>query len=145
LFEYLEEEESKKKRARASEDNGDGRPSASSSGPDVEGEPVHRSRGGGPMATDSGDSVPETAKKKLRTASRERKRGLEGYENKIGKEGERGAKTSSDDWEELAKRLKTSAEARAEESNNPGEGMDINQSHVARGTSSINGRVGCEG
>ena len=32
----------------------------------------------------------------------------------------------------VAKRLKTGAEARAEESKKPVEGMDINQSHVAK-------------
>ena len=37
-----------------------------------------------------------------------------------------------DDWEEFAKRLKTNAEERVEGSKNPGEGMDINQSHVAK-------------
>ena len=52
--------------------------------------------------------------------------------NKTGNEEERGAKRSIDEWEELAKRLKSSAEVRAEESKKPGEGMDINQLHVAR-------------
>ncbi len=34
--------------------------------------------------------------------------------------------------EELANRLKSGAEERAEESKNPGGGLDINQFHVAR-------------
>ena len=37
-----------------------------------------------------------------------------------------------DDWAEFAKRLKTNAEERVEGSKNPGEGMDINQFHVAK-------------
>ena len=52
--------------------------------------------------------------------------------NKVEKEEERGAKRSVDEWEDFAKRLRTSAEERAAGSKNPGEGMDINQSHVAR-------------
>ena len=52
--------------------------------------------------------------------------------NKTGKEEERGAKRSVDEWEDFAKRLKTSAEERAAGSKNPGEGMDISQSHVAK-------------
>ncbi len=68
LLDYLEEEENKKKKARASEGSGDGKPSAckpsaSSSGPAAA--EVPRSRGGAPMAMDSGDSVPETAKTKI--------------------------------------------------------------------------------
>ena len=39
-------------------------PSASSSGPAAAQETVPRSRGGIPMATDSGDSVQETVKRK---------------------------------------------------------------------------------
>ena len=66
LFEYLEEEENKKKRARASEGEGDSKPSASSSGPAPAEEKVPRSRGGVPMATDSGDSRQEAAKEKDR-------------------------------------------------------------------------------
>ena len=65
LLEYLEEEESKKKRARASEGNGDGKPSASSSGPAVAEEAVPSSRGGVPMAMDSGDSVQEIVERKI--------------------------------------------------------------------------------
>ncbi len=52
--------------------------------------------------------------------------------NKTGKEEERRAKRSVDDWEEFAKRLKTNAEERAKGSKNPEERMDINQSHVAK-------------
>ena len=37
-----------------------------------------------------------------------------------------------DEWEDFAKRLKTSAEEEAAGSKNPGEGMDISQSHVAK-------------
>ena len=52
LFEYLEEEENKKK-AKASEDQRESMPSASSSGPAAAQENVPRSRGGVPMAADS--------------------------------------------------------------------------------------------
>ena len=52
--------------------------------------------------------------------------------NKTGKEEERGAKRSVDEWEEYAKRLKTSADERADGSKNPGEGMDVSQAQVAR-------------
>ncbi len=52
--------------------------------------------------------------------------------NRTEKEEERGAKRSFDDWEEFAKRLKTNAEERVEGSKNSGEGMYINQSHVAQ-------------
>ena len=64
LFEYWEEEENRKKRARASEGHGDSKPSASSSGPTGPEETVPRSRGGVPMATDSGDSVQESVERK---------------------------------------------------------------------------------
>ncbi len=65
LFEHLEEEESIKEIARASESSKDGKPSASSSGPATAEKEVPRSRRGAPMARDSGDSVPETAKRKI--------------------------------------------------------------------------------
>ena len=52
--------------------------------------------------------------------------------NKTGKEEERGAKRSVDEWEEYAKRLKTSSDERADKSKNPGEGMDVSQAQVAR-------------
>ena len=71
LFEYLEEEENKKKYTRASGDNGQSRPSASSSGPAVGQEAVPRSRGGVPMAMDSGDSVQETVNRKAEDGERE--------------------------------------------------------------------------
>ncbi len=53
------------------------------------------------------------------------------------KEEERGAKRSVDEWEEIAKRLKSNAEERVDEGKNPGEGMDINQSHVAKGIGAV--------
>ena len=56
---------------------------------------------------------------------------LKDNKSKTRKEEERGAKRSVDEWEEFAKRLRTGAQERTEESKNPGEGMDINQSHVA--------------
>ena len=37
---------------------------------------------------------------------------------------ERGVKRGIDEWEALAKKMKTTAERRTEESKNPGEGMD---------------------
>ncbi len=65
LFEHAQEEENKERKARASESSVDGKPSASSGGPaTAEGEGP-RIRGGVPMAMDSGDSVPETAKRKI--------------------------------------------------------------------------------
>ena len=84
------------------------------------------------MAMDSGDSVQETVKRKAEDGEREVGEELKDKKNKTRKEEGRGAKRSVDEWEELAKRLKTGAEARAEESKNLGEGMDINQSHVAK-------------
>jgi hypothetical protein len=120
LFEYLEED-SKKKRARASEDNGKSRPSASSSGPAVAREAVPRSKGVVPMAMDSGDSVQETVKRKAEDGEREVGDELKDKKNKTRREEERGAKRSVDEWEDLAKRLKTGAEAKAEESKKPGE------------------------
>ena len=66
MFEYLEDEEDKKKRAKMSEDKGESMLSASSSGPAVAQETVPRSRGGVPMSADSGDSVPETVKRNIR-------------------------------------------------------------------------------
>ncbi len=44
---------------------------------------------------------------------------------------ERGSKRSAGEWEEFANTIKIKAEARAEESKNPGEGVDINPLHVA--------------
>ena len=132
LLEYLEEEENKKKEARAIEGDGDSKPSAASSGPAPAEEQVPRSRGGVPMATDSGDSRQEAAKRKVGDSEQGESEESRDKKNKTGNEEERGAKRSIDEWEELAKRLKSSAEARAEESKMPGEGMDINQLHVAR-------------
>ena len=65
LFEHLEEEESKQKKAKTSESCGDSKAGASSSGPATSEEEVPRSRGGVPMAADSGDSVPEIVKRKI--------------------------------------------------------------------------------
>ncbi len=45
---------------------------------------------------------------------------------------ERGVKRSIAEWEALAKKTKTTAEQRAEESKNPGKGVDINHFHVSR-------------
>ena len=45
---------------------------------------------------------------------------------------ERGVKRSIDEWEALAKKMKTTAERRSEESKNTGEGVDVSQVHVAR-------------
>ena len=84
------------------------------------------------MATDSGDSRQEAAKRKIGDSEQGESEELKDKNNKTGNEEERGAKRSIDEWEELAKRLKSSAEVRAEESKKPGEGMDINQLHVAR-------------
>ena len=82
---------------------------ASSSGPAVEQEAVPRSRGGVPMAMDSGDSVQETVKRKAEDGEREVGEELRDKKNKTGKEEERGAKRSVDDWEEFPQRLKTKA------------------------------------
>ena len=75
------------------------------------------------MAMDSGDGVQETAKRKVGDSEPGEGEDSRDKKNRTGKEEERGARRSVDDWEELAKRLKTSAEARAEESKNSGEGM----------------------
>ncbi len=84
------------------------------------------------MAMDSGDRVQEIVKRKIGDSEPEEGEDSRDKKNKTGKEEERGAKRSTDEWEELAKRLRTRAEARAEDSKKPGEGVDINQSHVAR-------------
>ena len=47
------------------------------------------------------------------------------------------AKRSVDEWEEYAKKLKTSADERAEGSRNPGEGMVVSQALVARDIGSV--------
>ncbi len=44
---------------------------------------------------------------------------------------------SIDDWDEYAKRIRVRAEARVEESKNPGQGMDINHIDVARETGAV--------
>ncbi len=64
-FEHLEEEENRKKNAKTSENSGESKPSASSSGPAAPEEEAPKSRGGSPMAADLGDSVPETAKRRI--------------------------------------------------------------------------------
>ena len=89
LFEHLEEEENQKKRARASESDGDSKPSASSSGPALAEEQVPRSRGGVPMATDSGDSRQEAAKRKIGDSEPGLREDSKGKQNKTGKDEER--------------------------------------------------------
>jgi hypothetical protein len=109
MFEYLEEDENKKKKENMSDDKGESMPSASSSGPALAQGAVPRSRGRVPMATDSGDSAQETVKRKAEDVEQEA--GMKDKKNKTGKEEERGAKRSVvDDWEDFAKRLKTNAE-----------------------------------
>ena len=66
------------------------------------------------MAMDSGDSVQETVKRKAEDGEQEVGEDLKDKKNKTGKEEERGAKRSVDDWEEFAKILKTNAEERVE-------------------------------
>ena len=53
------------KKVKTSKSSGDGKPSASSSGPATAEEEVPRRRGGVPMAMDSGDKIPETAKRNI--------------------------------------------------------------------------------
>ena len=84
------------------------------------------------MATDSGVGVHENEKRKAGDAGQEVGEDMKDKKNKTGKEEERGAKRSVNEWEEFAKRLKTNADERAEGSKNPGEGMDISQSQVTR-------------
>ena len=57
--------------------------------------------------------------------------------NKTGKEEEKGAKRSIGEWDEFAKKIKIRAEERAEESKNPGEGVDNNQVHVAKESGAV--------
>ncbi len=97
-------------KARASEDKGEGMPSAPSSRPVSGQESLPRIRGGVPIATNSGASV-ENVKRKAGVsvqADAKRKDGEVGQEaeqdmrdkkSKTGKEEERGAKRSIDDWE----------------------------------------------
>ena len=132
LFEHLEEEDSKDKKAKVSESSGDGKAVASSSGPAPSRGEAPRSSGGVPMAADSGDGVAETVKRKIGDSEPGEGEDSKDKKNITGKEEEKGAKRSMDEWEEFAKKMKTGAEARAEESKRPGEGMDINQFHVAR-------------
>ena len=138
LFEYLEEEEKKKAGASAKEKEdkekktGVSAPSASSSGQATAQENGPRSRGGVPMATDSGVGVHEIVKRKAGDVGQEVGEDMKDKKNKTGEEEERGAKRSVNEWEEFAKRLKTNADERAEGSKNPGEGMDISQSQVTR-------------
>ncbi len=89
LFEYLEEEENKKKRTKVSEESGESKPSASSSGPVAAKETVPRSRGGVPMATDSGDSVQETVKRKAEDGGRQVGEELKDQEKDMERRGER--------------------------------------------------------
>ncbi len=51
---------------------------------------------------------------------------------KTKEEEERGVKGSIDDWEEFAKKLEATAEKKAEESKNLGEGMDADSLDVGR-------------
>ena len=104
LFEHLEEEENKKKRAKVGEESGESKPSTSSSGPATAQEIVSRSRGGVPMAKDSGDVVPETVKRKAEDGEREVAEEAKEKKNKTGKEEERRAKRSVEDWEEFARK-----------------------------------------
>ena len=80
------------------------------------------------MATDS-EAHGEVHKRKAGDVAEE---DMKDKKSKTGKEEERGAKRSVDEWEEYAKRLKTNADERAEGSKNPGEGMDVSQAQVAK-------------
>ncbi len=102
LFERLEEEENKQKKARASESSGESKASASSSGPATPEREVPRSRGGVPMSADSGDSVPETAKRNIGDSGQGESEESKEKKNKTGKEEEKGIKISVDDWDEYA-------------------------------------------
>ena len=46
-------------------------------------------------------------------------------------------KRSIDEWEALAKKIKTTTERRSEESKNPGEGVGVSQVHVAKETRAV--------
>ena len=89
LFDYLEEEENKKKITKMSVESGESKPSASSSGSPAAKETVPRSRGGVPMATDSGDSVQETVKRKAEDGEREVGEELKDKEKDRERRGER--------------------------------------------------------
>ncbi len=78
-----------------------------------------------------------TVKKKIGDSEPRESEDSKDKKNKTGKEEERGAKRSVEDWEESAERLKTGAEAGAGESENPGEGMDINQFRIARESGAV--------
>ncbi len=61
--------------------------------------------------------------------------------NKTGKEEEEGIKRSIDDYcDEYAKRKRVRQETRAEEGKNPGQGMDIEDTEVARETGGVHMR-----
>ena len=93
---------------------------ASPSGPATSEGEAPRSKGRAPMTADSGDSVPETVKRKTGDSEQGESEDPKDKKSKTGNEEERGAKRSIEDWDEYAKRRKTGAEARAEESKNPG-------------------------
>ncbi len=81
------------------------------------------------MAADSGDSVPKTVKIKVDDSEPE-----EGEDSKnkkkTGKEENKGANRSIESGRRSPKQI--GSEAGAEKSKNPGEGVDVNQFHVAR-------------
>ncbi len=130
----MEEEESGKRKANASESGGDSKAGASSSGPATSEEEAPRSRGGVPTTADSGDSISEIAKRKIGDSEQGVSEDPKDDKNKTGKEEEKGAKRSTGEREEFARRIKNGAEEIAEESKNRGGGVDINRFDVARGS-----------
>ncbi len=102
LFEFLEEEEKRKTGASEDKKTGVSEHGASSSGPAPAQERVPRSRGAVPMATES-EIHGEAHKRKAGDVAEE---DMKDKKNKTGKEEERGAKRSVNEWEEYAKRFK---------------------------------------
>ncbi len=83
-FEHLEETENKKKKAKTRESSGERKASASSSGPAAPEGEIPRSRGGVPMFADSGDSVPEMAKRKIGDSGQGESEEMKENKNKTG-------------------------------------------------------------
>ncbi len=86
LFECLEEAEKEKENEKTSEVSGDSKAGASSSGPATTEREAPRSKGGVPMAADSGDRFPETVKRKLGDPEPRESEDSKDKKNKTGKE-----------------------------------------------------------
>ena len=108
----VEEEENRGKRARPDGARDAGTPATSSSSSQMQAGDVPRSRGGVPIPPDPPTcaSNPESAKRRLT----EEAQGEANEKKTETQEEERGAKRSTDEWEELAKRIRSSAQQKTD-------------------------------